>query len=175
MLERKGRIHVTKMMKNRSAWQVGKRTRLFLMIVGLTFGAVVACGAGPSRGDSTATLSPMQTTLNPNSSSFQCPSAGQVSGWMNISVSQVTKESCAFTAGNNGQQLPGVICTNQDGGTTIEYTPVSQPNTLVVQACDGSQLPDIWGFTIRFGAVCSTIAEQAARTISPGWTVQANC
>ena len=66
MLERKGRIHVTRMMKNRSVWHIRKYTHFLLMIVGLTFGVVVACGAGPSREDSAATLSPMQTTLSPS-------------------------------------------------------------------------------------------------------------
>src|SRR5260370_39436661 len=80
---------------------------------------------------------------------FSCPTSDEVSAWMNVTVSRVN-ESCAFTAGNNGKQLSGVICTNQDGGTTIEYVPVSEQNTLVVRVCNGSQLPDMWGFTIRF-------------------------
>lgn len=123
---------------------------------------------------------------------FQCPSADQVSGWMNVGVSQVAaNDNCAFYAGDvQGQTLRGVICTTQAGGTTIEYTPVDEPKTLVVKNCDGNELPEIYGFTIRFiegypssgpysANVCAIA--QAARgrqgpdPIPADWTVQADC
>ncbi len=118
---------------------------------------------------------------------FQCPSVGTVSSWMNTSTNKIG-EYCAFHAGDiQGQTLTSVICTTQDGGTTIEYTPVSQPNVLVVQACDGGKLPEIYGFTIRFikaypssgkysANVCA-IAAQAPAYLPSGWRVQAqaNC
>jgi len=122
------------------------------------------------------------TAVQQTTAQFQCPSPDQVSAWMDSSVSQVTSESCAFHDGDTGQQLSGVVCTNQDGGTTIEYTPISEPNTLIVQACDGSQLPAIWGFTIRFiggypagdAGVCS-VAQKAPNYLPSNWTVQPSC
>jgi hypothetical protein len=116
-------------------------------------------------------------------SAFHCPTSQQVSIWMHVVVSKVTDhESCAFTAGNNGKQLSGTVCTSQDGGTTIEFIPVNQRNTVVVRACDGSQLPNIWGLTIRFisgyplgdASVCA-ITRSARNNVQAGWKVQADC
>ena len=148
------------------------------------------------QGDASSTTNNVPATIPTNQPtpvpSFQCPDAGQVSSWMNVNVSPVTNaDACAFHAGDiPGQTLSSVICTNQDGGTSIEYTPVSEPKTLVVATCDGGQLPKIYGFTIRFLAgypasgpysanVCAIA--QAARNrqgpdpIPSDWTVQAPC
>jgi hypothetical protein len=117
-----------------------------------------------------------------SSSSFQCPTSQQVSMWMHVSVSTVPGEACAFTAGNSGKKLSGVVCTNQDGGTTIQFTPVDQQKTIVVKACDGNQLPNIWVFTIRFdrgyplgdASVCA-ISLRAQKQVPAGWNVQPTC
>jgi hypothetical protein len=126
--------------------------------------------------------SPTPTPRPTQPSAFHCPTSQQVSAWMHVDVSQVTSESCAFTAGKNGKQFSGVVCTSQDGGTTIEFIPVNQRNTEVVRACDGSQLPNIWGLTIRFisgypsgdASVCA-IARNARNNVQAGWKVQADC
>ncbi|SRR6266446_5268992 len=119
---------------------------------------------------------------------FHCPTPQQVSAWMRVTVSNVNEiGGCAFHAGDNGEQisgvkLSGVICTNQDGGATIEYTPVvGKPKTLVVRDCDGGQLPDIWSLTIRFvrgypqgdASVCAIVQKERAR--HPDWTVEPHC
>lgn len=141
---------------------------------------------GTASTDTTPIAPVNQTSLDTPTPTFQCPSESDVSNWMNVDVSRVdtSTDACAFTAGNNGQTLSRVICTTQDGGATIEYTPTSETNTLVVKACDGNTLPDIWGFTIRFvnnypsgeyGADVCTIAKKAPQYLPSGWTVQANC
>lgn len=152
-----------------------------IIVLVVFFSSRVGYRGGTGPGDTSGGQEP------PSQPTFQCPSEGQVSGWMNASVSRVntSTDACAFHAGDTGQPLSSTTCTNQDGGTTIEYTPVSQPNTLVIQGCNGSRLPDIYGFTIRFIAgypssgpdsadVC-TIARKAPQHLPSGWTVQANC
>jgi hypothetical protein len=121
----------------------------------------------------------------PFAQTFQCPSTDQVSSWTNSTVKPVTSESCAFKADGGGQALSGVICTNQDGGTTIEYVPIDKPNTLIIANCDGNPLSgSVYGFTIRFlggypagdANVCS-LAQNAPKNLPSNWQVipQASC
>jgi hypothetical protein len=113
---------------------------------------------------------------------FNCPTPQQVSAWMRVTVSNVNEiGGCAFHAGDNGEQISGVICTNRDGGATIEYTPVGMPKTLVVRDCDGKQLPDIWNLTIRFvrgypqgdASVCAIVQKEHTR--HPDLRIEPHC
>ena len=128
--------------------------------------------------------SPTPTPRPTQSFAFQCPTPLQVSAWMNVVVSQVTRlldESCAFRIYGHGALLSGVICTKKGGDTTIEYAPVGKPKTLVVRDCDGNQIPDIGELTIRFvsgyprgdASVCAIV--QKERTRHHDWTFEPPC
>lgn len=171
------------------AWN-GQNNTIFIDASNGDITSIVIQGNTSSTTSNVPAPVPTNPPVPPTSApTFQCPDESQVSAWMSTNVNRVlNNDNCAFHGGDvSGQTLSGVICTNQDGGTSIEYTPVDAPNTLVIKVCDGGQLPEIYGFTIRFfqgypstgpysANVCA-IAAQAPKYLPSGWQVQAqaNC